>query len=103
MKFYESEYEEALITLLREVGWDYTHGSTLHRTNREMLLTDDLRSFLEEQHPELESEDVTTSSTTSATRVGRRTLPSYVRPIASSRRAIAIRGRAMGRLSTSLT
>lgn len=58
MKFYESEYEEALIDLLREVGWDYTHGSKLHRTNREMLLMDDLRSFLEEQHTELESEDV---------------------------------------------
>ncbi|KGN85308.1 type I restriction endonuclease subunit R [Porphyromonas gulae] len=59
MKFYESEYEEALIDLLGEVGWDYTHGSKLHRTNREMLLTDELRSFLEEQYSELESEDVT--------------------------------------------
>ncbi len=59
MKFYESEYEEALIDLLTEVGWDYTHGSELHRTNRDMLLMDDLRSFLEEQHTDLESEDVT--------------------------------------------
>ena len=59
MKFYESEYEEALIDLLREVGWDYTHGCKLHRTNREILLTDDLRSFLHEQYSELESEDVT--------------------------------------------
>lgn len=59
MKFYESEYEEALIDLLSEVGWDYTHGSELHRTNRDILLMDDLRSFLEEQHTELESEDVT--------------------------------------------
>ncbi|ERJ88992.1 type I site-specific deoxyribonuclease, HsdR family [Porphyromonas gingivalis F0566] len=58
MKFYESEYEQALIDLLSEVGWDYTHGSELHRTNRDMLLMDDLRSFLEEQRPELESEDV---------------------------------------------
>lgn len=58
MKFYESEYEEALINLLGEVGWDYTHGSKLHRTNRDMLLMDDLRSFLEEQYSDLESEDV---------------------------------------------
>lgn len=59
MKFYESEYEEALIDLLSEVGWDYTHSSELHRTNRDMLLMDDLRSFLQDQHAELESEDVT--------------------------------------------
>ena len=59
MKFYESEYEEALIDLLVEEGWDYTHGSKLHRTNREMLLMDDLRSFLQEQYPELENEDIT--------------------------------------------
>lgn len=31
MKFYESEYEKALITLLQEEGWDYTLGSKLHR------------------------------------------------------------------------
>lgn len=38
MKFYESEYEEALINLLTDAGWEYTHGSTLHRNNREVLI-----------------------------------------------------------------
>ena len=38
MKFYESEYEEALINLLTEVGWSYTCGSKLHRTNREIQI-----------------------------------------------------------------
>jgi hypothetical protein len=59
MKFYESDYEDALIDLLREVGWDYTHGSKLHRTNREMLLVDDLRGFLHEQHTQLQDDDIT--------------------------------------------
>ena len=46
MKFYESEYEEALINLLTDAGWEYTHGSTLHRNNREVLIEEDLRAFL---------------------------------------------------------
>ena len=59
MKFYESEYEAALIALLQEVGWDYTHGSNLHRCNDELLLTEDLSGFLLSRHPELEPDDVT--------------------------------------------
>lgn len=59
MKFYESEYEEALIDLLTKVGWSYTHGSKLHRTNREILLMDDLRGFLHEQYAELGNDDIT--------------------------------------------
>lgn len=58
MKFYESEYEEALIDLLTKVGWSYTHGSKLHRTNREILLMDDLRGFLHEQYAELGNDDI---------------------------------------------
>lgn len=58
MKFYESEYEEALIALLREAGWDYSHGGELHRHNEELVLTEDLSSFLQSQHPELDTEDV---------------------------------------------
>ena len=59
MKFYESEYEAALIALLQEVGWNYTHGSNLHRCNDELLLTEDLSGFLLSRHPELEPDDVT--------------------------------------------
>ena len=58
MKFYESEYEEALIALLREAGWDYTHGGELHRHNEELVLTEDMSSFLLSQHPELDTENV---------------------------------------------
>lgn len=59
MKFYESDYEKALIALLQEVGWDYTYGGELHRHNQELLLTADLSSYLQSQYPELEPDDVT--------------------------------------------
>lgn len=36
-KFYESEYEEALIDLLHAQGWEYTHGGNIARNNRETL------------------------------------------------------------------
>ena len=29
-KYYESEYEKSVIELLKQAGWDYTHGSELH-------------------------------------------------------------------------
>lgn len=58
MKFYASEYEEALIVLLQEGGWDYTRGSELHRHNEELVLTEDLSSFLWRQHTGLETDDV---------------------------------------------
>lgn len=59
MKFYESEYKEALIALLRKEGWDYTRGSELHRHNEELVLTEDFSSSLCRQHPGLETDDVT--------------------------------------------
>lgn len=59
MKFYESEYEEALIDLLTDgTVWKYTHGCKVHRINREVLLTDDLRSYLQTQYPELDEDDI---------------------------------------------
>ncbi|MGI6242779.1 MAG: type I restriction endonuclease subunit R [Prevotella sp.] len=58
MKFYESEYEEALIALLtNSTAWQCTHGSKLHRQNREVLLMDDLMAYLQAQYPELKAED----------------------------------------------
>ena len=58
MKFYESEYEEALIALLADgSAWQRTHGSTLHRQNREVLLMDDLMAYLQAQYPALDAAD----------------------------------------------
>ena len=58
-KFYESEYEEALIDLLTDgTGWQYTYGGNIHRKKREVLLTDDLSTYLKDQYKELTDSDV---------------------------------------------
>ena len=58
-KFYESEYEETLIDLLTdEIGWQYTYGGNIHRINREVLLTDDLSTYLKDQYKDLTDNDV---------------------------------------------
>lgn len=58
MKFYESEYEEALIDLLQQEGWDYTHGGNIRRNNRDILIYRDLRQYLQERYPALEANDL---------------------------------------------
>lgn len=57
-KFYESEYEEALIDLLQQQGWQYTGGTQMQRNNREVLLTDDMREYLLCRYPDLTQEDI---------------------------------------------
>ena len=56
-KFYESEYEEALIDLLQAEGWQYTNGKTIHRPVREPLLIDELKDSLLNRYPELTAQD----------------------------------------------
>lgn len=58
MKFYESEYEEALIDLLQQEGWVYTHGGDIRRNNRDILISRDLRQYLLERYPALEDNDL---------------------------------------------
>ena len=58
-KFYESEYEKALIDLLTDgTGWQYTYGGNIHRSNREVLLMDDLSTYLKNQYKDLTDNDV---------------------------------------------
>ena len=62
-KFYESEYEEALIDLLQDEGWQYTNGGNIHRQQREPLLIEDpnvndLHVYLQHRYPDLTSSDV---------------------------------------------
>ncbi len=57
-KYYESDYEEALLDLLKEQGWNYSHGKTIHRQNRECLLLDDLTNYLIGRYPTLLNEDI---------------------------------------------
>ena len=52
-KFFESDYEEALIDLLEQQGWTYTYGGNIARNNREVLLSDDLNTYLKKRYTEV--------------------------------------------------
>ena len=55
MKYTESQLEQAFINLLETEGYQYINGKELVRTsNQEVLLKDDLRSFLLTRYPDLE-------------------------------------------------
>ena len=45
-KFNEAELENAVIELLQDNGWHYTNGETIHRRPQDVLLEDDLRTYL---------------------------------------------------------
>lgn len=57
-KYYESEYEEALIDLLVQQGWEYTHGGSIARNNREVLLVADLTQYLQQRYADLQPSDI---------------------------------------------
>ncbi|MBT6034685.1 MAG: type I restriction endonuclease subunit R, partial [Candidatus Jacksonbacteria bacterium] len=57
-KFYESDYEEALINLLEQQGWTYTYGGNIARNNREVLVSDDLSTYLKKRYKELTDSDI---------------------------------------------
>jgi len=57
-KYYESDYEEALIDLLVQQGWEYTHGGSIPRNNRDVLLEDDLKNYLQQRYSDLQENDI---------------------------------------------
>lgn len=57
-RFYESDYEEALIDLLEQQGWIYTYGGHISRNNREVLISDDLSTYLKKRYKELVDSDI---------------------------------------------
>jgi type I restriction enzyme R subunit len=57
-KFFESDYEEALIDLLVQQGWEYKHGGSIARNNRETLLVDDLTEYLQQRYNDLQASDI---------------------------------------------
>lgn len=59
-KFFESDYEEALIELLVQQGWEYTHGGdkSISRNNREVLLIKDLTDYLQQRYNDLLASDI---------------------------------------------
>jgi len=57
-KFFESDYEEALIELLVQQGWEHTHGGSIARNNRETLLVEDLTHYLKQRYTDLQNPDI---------------------------------------------
>jgi type I restriction enzyme R subunit len=57
-KYFESDYEEALIDLLIQQGWEYTYGGSISRNNREVLLVDDLNQYLQQRYTDLQESDM---------------------------------------------
>ncbi|GAB1476987.1 type I restriction endonuclease subunit R [Bacillota bacterium] len=51
--FTEAELESAIISLFSELGYDCVSGETIHRGFDEILLKDDLRSYLSSHYPDL--------------------------------------------------
>lgn len=49
-KFTEAELEQAIIELFTVQGYSYVHGETIHRQYVDILLLDDLRSFLTDRY-----------------------------------------------------
>ena len=52
-QFTEAELESAIISLFTEQGYDYVLGETIHRGFEEILLKEDLCSYLSEHYPDL--------------------------------------------------
>lgn len=45
-KYYENDYELAVLQLLENAGWQYQCGYDIHRKNDEVILVEDLREYL---------------------------------------------------------
>lgn len=45
-QFTEAQLEEAIIALFQQQDYTYVHGESIHRKYEDILLLDDLRSFM---------------------------------------------------------
>jgi len=58
-RFFESDYESALISLLEGEGWQYIFGEEIPRdSQREVVYADDLLTFLKDACPTLDNDDI---------------------------------------------
>ena len=59
----ESEFEFAFIAFLEANGWNYSSGDFIKReTKKDVLIEEDFKSFLSDQHPELDEEGMVIES-----------------------------------------
>lgn len=58
-RFVESDFEDALISILVKEGWQYLYGDSIPRTsNKEVLYMDDLIKFLSDTNPNLKPDEI---------------------------------------------
>ena len=57
-KFDEAQLEEAIIELFVKNGYDYVSGESIHRKYDEVLLFDDLKSFMLSKYPDLNGKEL---------------------------------------------
>lgn len=48
--FNEAQLEAAFVDLFKEQGYNYVHGESITRDTRDVILYEDLRSFLRERY-----------------------------------------------------
>lgn len=58
MKFTESQLEQSVISLLEEQGIPHVSGLHIHKTLEEVLLKDDLKSFLYQQYADITPNEI---------------------------------------------
>ena len=51
-KFTEEQLEQAIITLFEQQGYTHIHGESIHRKYEDILLIEDMRSFLQNRYAE---------------------------------------------------
>lgn len=59
-KYYENDYELAVLQMLEESGWDYECGYDIHRVNDEIVLIDDLREYLQRRYDFFSDDEIKT-------------------------------------------
>ncbi|EGV7878780.1 type I restriction endonuclease, partial [Enterococcus faecium] len=57
-KFDEAQLEQAIIELFVKNGYDYVSGESIHRKYDEVLLFDDLKSFMLSKYPDLNGKEL---------------------------------------------
>lgn len=57
-KYYEDDYEQAVLALLVENSWDYTCGYDIHRTTQDIILRQDFVTFLQQQYGYLSDDEI---------------------------------------------
>lgn len=57
-KFTEDELEKAIIELFSNLGYTYLHGESIHRHFEEVLISDDLRDYIQKKYESYNLSDV---------------------------------------------